>query len=160
VESDVLRATCRTFNERYCAYEKAILTGQAACSLAQRFCIAEREGVHCGADAAQADCIELLGILRRQARFTLKTVGTPADGPAPSAAALTHAKALRIQLGGLRGLQRLLAPAGTTARPVEDIRGLILAAMAAFGSLNDLPFQAIIQQVAACRPGRRPRRGG
>jgi hypothetical protein len=159
MDSDALRDTYREVNARYCAYEKSILTNQAACSLAQRFCIAEREGVHCGADAAQADCIELLGILRRQARFTLKTAGTAADGLAAGAAALPHAKAMRIQIGGLRGLQTVLAPDVSPLPPIDDIRGLALAARAVFGSLNELPFQEIIQQIAAYRV-RRPRRRG
>ena len=102
MDNQVFRETYDAINERYCPFEKSILTNQCACSRAQRFCIAEREGVHCQADEAQARCIGLLQLLRNQARFALKTT----DG----SAALAHAKAMRVQVGGLRGLHRALHP--------------------------------------------------
>jgi len=150
VDQDAFRTTYRAVNERFCVYEKAILTNNCACSLAHKFCIAEREGVHCGSDPAQADCMELLDLLRRQARFALKTTD--------DRAALPHAKAMRIQVGGLRGIESVLHPEEPVPARIADIRRTVESAIATFGSLERLPFHEIIKQVAAYQ-GRRRLRG-
>lgn len=147
MDNQVFRETYDAINERYCPFEKSILTNQCACSRAQRFCIAEREGVHCQADEAQARCIGLLQLLRNQARFALKTT----DG----SAALPHAKAMRVQVGGLRGLHRALHPETPAPNKIEDVDAIVEAAILRFGSLEALPFQLIVQQITAYR-GRRP----
>jgi hypothetical protein len=150
MDNDVLRRTYRDMNERFCPYEKTILTNNGDCSRAKRFLIAEREGVHCTSDAAQQRCLELLELLRQQARFALKSTDQQA--------ALPHAKAMRIQIGGLRGLHAALVPDEPASRKIEDIYRLIELAVARFGDLANLPFQPIIQQIAAYKGRRRPRR--
>ena len=102
MDQDAFRKTYRSMNERFCAYEKSILTNQCECSQAQRFCIAEREGVRCGSAPAQAQCLQLLDFLRGQARFALKSTEERATMP--------HGKAMKIQVGGMRGLKAALAP--------------------------------------------------
>jgi len=149
MDNETFRQTYRAINERFCPYEKSILTNNCRCSRAHRFCIAEREGVHCGSDPAQARCLELLDTLRRQARFALKSTD--------DRAALPHAKAMRIQVGGLRGLHAALAPDDPVPAKIDDINALIETAIARFGDLASLPFQPIIQQIAAYK-GRRLRR--
>jgi len=141
MDNEVLRKTYRSINERFCPYEKSILTNSCKCSRAKRFCIAEREGVGCGSDAAQSRCLELLDLLRRHARFALKATD--------ERAALPHAQAMRIQVGGLRGLQAVLMPGEPIPAKIQDIYDTIDRALERFGTLADLPFQAIIQQIAA-----------
>jgi hypothetical protein len=150
LDSDAFRETYRAINERYCAYEKAILTNQCGCSEAQKFCIAEREGVHCGSDAAQETCVALLDLLREQARFALKTNDRRR--------ALPHAKAMRLQVGGLRGIAVALDPESPAPAVIPDVRALLLAAITRFGDIEHLPFAGIMQQIAAYR-GRKRRRG-
>lgn len=150
MDNEVFRRTYRSINERFCPYEKSILTNNCKCSRAKRFCIAEREGVNCGSDEAQARCLELLGLLRRQARFALKATDEQA--------ALPHAKAMRIQIGGLRGLHAVVAPHQPIPAKIEDVSGIVTMACERFGRLRDLPFQPIIQQIAAYKGRRRFRR--
>jgi len=150
MDNEVLRETYHAINERFCPFEKSILTNHCRCSRAQRFCIAEREGVNCSSDAAQARCLELLDLLRRQARFALKTM----DGKA----ALPHAKAMRVQVGGLRGLHAVVMPDAPVPETIEDIHGIIEAALDRFHALAALPYQPIIQQIAAYQGRRRSRR--
>ena len=147
MDNQVFRETYSAINERYCPFEKSILTNQCACSRAERFCIAEREGVHCKTDDAQARCISLLQLLRGHARFALKST----DGRS----ALPHAKAMRVQVGGMRGLFLALNPAAQAPSTIEDIDAIVESAVARFGGLDQLPFQVIVQQITAYR-GRRP----
>jgi hypothetical protein len=147
MDNQVFRDTYNAINERYCPFEKSILTNQCRCSRAERFCIAEREGVHCQADDAQARCVALLELLRAQARFALRTT----DGQS----ALPHAKAMRVQVGGLRGVQAALEPDAEVPDAIDDIDAIVEAAVARYGSLDALPYHTIVQQITAYR-GRRP----
>jgi hypothetical protein len=140
MDHDTLNKTYREMNERACTFEQVILVVQGKCSLANRFCLAEREGIHCDADHAQKRCQELLEALRHYARFTLKMGGT---------APLPHGKKMQIQIGGLRGVHAVLYPGLETANPIDDIHGLVEAAEAQYGRLNDLPFQEIVKHIAA-----------
>jgi hypothetical protein len=150
MDNEVFRDTYRAINERYCPYEKAILTNNCACSRAQRFCIAEREGVRCASEQAQGRCIQALEILRQQARFALKATR--------DSAALPHAKAMRVQVGGLRGIHLALHPDVPPPVRIADVHGLLIQAVERFGALASLPFQAVIQQIAAYQA--RPRSRG
>lgn len=150
MDQDAFRRTYRDVNERYCAYEKSVLTSECRCSQAERFCIAEREGVRCGADDAQAQCLEVLARLREAARFALKA--------APDEGVLPHGKAMKIQVGGLRGIRAALEPHVPADTPIDDVHGLLCRAREAFGGLTTLPFSAIMREVAAYQVKRRARR--
>ncbi len=141
MDDEIFRDTYREVNERFCPYEKSILTNQARCTLAQRFCIAEREGVHCGSDPAQRDCLNLLELLRQQSRFALKARQVESTLP--------HGKAMRVQVGGLRGIHQALSPDEPLPPVIADIHGLLETAKARFGGFGDLPLQAVVKQIAA-----------
>jgi hypothetical protein len=128
-------------NERFCAYEKSLLSRLCECSQAKKLCIAEREGVHCLSDEANAQCIELLEKLRHQARFALKSNN--------DTQVLPHGKAMRLQVGGLRGLFSTLNPDQPSPECIDDVYQLIKQAKAHFGGLDALPFQILIQHVSA-----------
>ncbi|MBV2089404.1 MAG: hypothetical protein B6D71_12185 [gamma proteobacterium symbiont of Stewartia floridana] len=149
MDQDAFRRTYREMNERFCAYEKSLLSRHCDCSQAKKICIAEREGVHCISDEANAQCLELLKNLRHQARFALKSNN---DNEV-----LPHGKAMRLQVGGLRGLFSVLYPDQTTPEVIEDVFQLISRAKAEFNSLDNLPFQTLIQHVSAYQGRRRLR---
>ena len=141
MDQDAYRKLYRDMDGRTCLFEKSILARQGNCSQASRFYLAEREGVHCRSDQGQRRCDELLQLLRKHARFTLKS--------ANQGDTLPHAKVMRIQVGGLQGLA--LATDATTEETtgLEDICALIERAVEQFESLDQLPFQEIIKQIAA-----------
>lgn len=145
--NDAFRDTYRAVNERFCPYEKTILTGNGGCSLARKFCIAEREGVQCDSAQAQADCLALLETLRRQARFALKSTDTHS--------ALPHNKAMRIQVGGLRGLCAVLEPDIAVPSYIEDISASVAASIRQFGTLDALPYSLILREIAHYQPRKR-----
>jgi hypothetical protein len=142
MDQDSYRKTYREINERPCVYEKSVLTLHCSCSQATKVCIAEREGINCLSDEAQEQCIELLETLRKKARFALKSNN---DNEV-----LPHGKAMRLQVGGLRGLYLALTPEVVqTPDCVEDIYGLINRAKEVFNGLENLPYQLMIKEVAA-----------
>ena len=151
MDQEMFRQAYQAINERFCPYEKTLLTRNGDCSRAERFCIAEREGVRCNDEAAQARCEAFLTLARQNARFALKATD--------QGTALPHAKALRVQVGGLRGLQVALTPDRPPPVHIPDIDRLLAAASARFVDLATAPFQPIIQQIAAFqgrkRSGRR-----
>lgn len=142
MDQDAFRQTYREVNERFCAFEKSVLTNQCACRQAERFCIAEREGVHCGSDQGQARCQQLLELLREQARFALRT-------QSEEKGVLPHGKAVRVQVGGLRGLHVVLDPDRPPPEHIPDVYGVIARAEQRFGALEALPFSDIMPQIAA-----------
>ena len=146
VDETAFRETYRDVNECACVFEKTILTRQGDCAMAERFCIAEREGVRCGDPAAQATCSAFLDWVREQARFALKETALSERLP--------HGRAIRIQVGGIRGLAEALQQ----PVPVQDIHGLLQAALVQAGDISRLPGTDIVRGVAAYRPKRRRRR--
>ena len=151
MDQDAFRSTYREVNERFCAFEKSILTNQCNCTEARRFCIAEREGVHCQIDDGQARCLELLDTLREQARFALRTDSN-------SQRILPHGKAIRIQVGGMRGVCHAINPDTPVPDPIPDINTRLLEALEKFTDFSSLPFSEIMQYIAAYEVKKRSRR--
>ncbi|MCU7930624.1 MAG: hypothetical protein KZQ90_07485 [Candidatus Thiodiazotropha sp. (ex Codakia rugifera)] len=141
MDQDAFRRTYREMNERHCAFEKSLMTRHCNCSQAKKICIAEREGVHCISDEAQQQCLELLETLRHQARFALKSNN---DNEV-----LPHGKAMRLQVGGLRGLFSALYPDQQIPDAIDDVFGLINQAKETYEKLDNFPYQILIQQVSA-----------
>lgn len=132
-----------------CPFEKAVLTRMFACRKLVKINIAEREAAGCTDAQAQRQCSELLERLRHDAAFLLKL--THVTGPLP------HAKEVKVQCGGLLGLQDCVVGPSHARRGVPDIYGLIEEAKNKFGDLAHFPHQEIIQSVARYE-GRRKRR--
>jgi hypothetical protein len=140
MDQDTFRRTYLEMNERICAYEKSILSRHCGCSQSKKLCIAEREGIHCVSDEALQQCQELLVTLRQQARFALKS---------NDKAVLPHGKAMRLQVGGLRGLFSALYPKQPIPEMIENVFELINQARSVYGMMENLPYQTLIQQVSA-----------
>jgi len=142
------RDTYRSINDRRCVFEKAINSRRCSCDKSHRFHLADREGIACNSASANALCGELLDQMRSKARFALHL--TSADAPLP------HAREIKVQTGGLLGLQGLLHPEKTGAENVENAIGLVDAALTKFGSLGDLPYDILVQAIVKFE-GRRKR---
>ena len=148
VEEDQYRNTYRNVNERRCVFEKAILSRRCDCMCATRFYLADREGVACDASSAHNRCGHLIRLLRENAKFALKV--TAIEGELP------HAKEIKVQNGGLLGLQHLLRP-DLTAENVIDVSGLATLGERTFGSLEQFPYREIVKSIVAFEGRRRPR---
>jgi hypothetical protein len=116
-----------------CPFEKTILTHCAACSKAENRNIAEREIVACNNAEALERCIALRDLLRHNFTFALGKLHI--DGPLP------HAQEMRMQCGGLRGVQFTL----DGSDEVRDVAALVVMAQQKFGGLADFPYAQIVR---------------
>jgi hypothetical protein len=146
------RATYHGLNKRRCIFEKALNSRVCGCQMASRFNLADREGVACKSSPGQVLCSELIRQLRQNARFALAL--TRINGPLP------HSREIKVQNGGLLGLQRVLSPEHQDQRKVENVFGLVAQAIEAFDTLSSLPFDEIVQSVVAYEGRRRHSRKG
>ncbi len=126
-----------------CVFSKALQARIAVCERSERHTRGERDVIDCASPVARTHCTTLAALLHERARFALHLprVGQP----------LMHAQALRLHCGGVLGLQRALGAAHA------DVHHLVGAAHERHGSLADLPWDAIIRDVAAWQ-ARRPRK--
>jgi hypothetical protein len=124
-------------NRLPCVFEKALLSRCAVCQLAASHALAERETVACTSPLARAECGQLAGLLREKSAFALKLTTTQRILP--------HAMMMKIQCGGLQGLQQVL----DADAPAPDVHKLVLLAREQFGDLASLPFSEIVKGVAA-----------
>lgn len=145
MDEAIYRATEGEINRLPCVFEKALLAQCAVCELARRHSIAERELVACASPVARSACGTLYGLLREKSAFALH-VREPLR-------VLPHAMVMKIQCGGLEGLKRAI----DAEAHAPDVHRLVRAATERHGSLDELPFSAIIQGVAAWQ-GRKRRK--
>ncbi len=133
MDETAYRQALTTSIPRYCPFEKTVLTHCADCSKAEKHNIAEREVVACGNTEAHQRCIAFRDSLRHNFTFTLGKLHI--DGPLP------HAQEMRMQCGGLRGLQFSL----DANDQVRDVDALLEMAQQKFGGLADFPYVQIVR---------------
>ncbi len=141
IDEDFYRQAYREINDSHCIFEKSILTIQAGCRHCRKILIAEREAANCMDEGARQACKRFLKTIMEHARFSLQLRNT--NQP------LGHAKAIKMQVGSLRGLYAALYPERQLPVPVPDIYALITEAGARYDSPDKLPFTQIILQISA-----------
>lgn len=133
------RQTYREVNTRKCVFEKAINSRRCTCSVSERFNLADREGVACRSAEALARCQALLESLRNNASFALQM--TRICGPLP------HAREIKVQVGGMLGIQQVLDTEKAGSESVQDIDGLVRQALSRFGDVAALPYDEIVKAI-------------
>ncbi|MFW2372165.1 MAG: hypothetical protein ACN4GM_03525 [Gammaproteobacteria bacterium] len=133
-----------------CVFEKALCSLFCSCSQGHLFRLADRHGAGCKSAVAQQDCAQLLDQLRKQTRFVFKI--SEIDGPLP------HNKEIRVQNGGIGGLQKLVDPEHS-AEQVVDVYQVVQDLREKYGAIDSVPFDIVMQSVMAykARPKRRSR---
>ena len=133
------KTTYNLINPQRCAFEKAINSRICNCSKAQRFNLADREGVACTSSQGLERCGHLLSQLRKNARFALQRLDVDE--------ALAHTEEIKIQNGGLLGLQFQVEEHAN--QTVEDIDALISVAEGKYQSFEKLPYSQLMQVITA-----------
>lgn len=148
MDEDQYRATYHAVNQLRCPFEKSILSRRTNCRYGVRFNLADREGVTCKSEPTNLKCGETLRQIRNNALFALKL--TQLDGQLP------HAKEVKVQTGGLLGLQKSLDRPETDG--VEDIADLVTDAFDRYGNPEQFPYPQIMQSVVRFEGRKRTRR--
>jgi hypothetical protein len=128
--------------ERPCTFEKAVLAGCVACKCSERLQIAERESVKCINQASLSRCTSLHILLRHSFAFALKNLHEDA--------ALSHAQEMRVQCGGLLGLQNVL----NDGTEVDNVDALLDSVLQQWGELSAIPYSEVVHAAALCYKGR------
>jgi hypothetical protein len=128
-----------------CPFARAILGSCATCREAERVHIAEREVVTCRAPGSHTRCRALYEQLRRSFSFALGRVQFDKEAPLP------HAQEMRVQCGGLKGLQQTLD--GTTE--IANIDQSLANAIARWGAVEDIPYSEVVHAATLSYKGRR-----
>lgn len=124
-----------------CVFARALQARAAVCELATRRAHGERELIDCPSPVARENCATLAALMHERARFALRL-------PRPGQL-LMHAQALRLQCGGLAGLQQVLQAES------PDVHRMIGAAHADGGRLADLPWDRIVESIVHWQGRRR-----
>ena len=148
VEENEYKSTYREIASNRCEFEKALTNNKARCANARHFWLADREGYACNSAESSAKCSELLKKLRENSRFIFKRQ--------QSGDQLPHNMEIRVQAGGLIGLQILLQPEGQRG-PINDISGLLEQVEQECGGLDKLPYNRIVQSISSYQ-GRKSRK--
>lgn len=138
MDEDSYRQMFQQINAHPCVFEKAILSLRCKCTYQQHFRLADRQGVGCNDQLKQQGCKYFLDHLRQQTRFLFKI---DIEGPLP------HNKEIRVQNGGMLGLQQLLQRENSVAT-VEDIASLISQAVESYGSIESIPYNLLMPSVS------------
>ena len=125
-----------------CAFTRAILAGEAGCTLARRRARGEIEAIACASPPAAINCDTLFALLRERATFALRL--PPPGRPLP------HVQSMRLQCGGAKALAHALGE----NRPA-DIHALVAEARTRWEELAGLPFAPLVAGIAAWSPRRR-----
>jgi hypothetical protein len=149
LEEGEYRSTYHNVNRQRCVFEKSVLSRRAGCSYAHRFCLADREGVSCQDKSAQALCKNVLDKLRENALFALQIKRL--DGPLP------HAKEMKVQLGGLAGMQQALKLRHDSDETIKNIHHVISSIIREYGEIEALPYIEIARAVSAFKSRKRAR---
>lgn len=152
MEENQYRDTYHRINPNRCVFEKSINSRRCHCALSHRFCLADREGVSCTDKTARQRCQTLLGTLRKKAIFAMRL--TRIDG------ALPHGKEVKVQTGGLLGLQQQLEPDTSPETGIADIDRLIKHALERYGAIETFPYDEIVKQIVRYEGRTRRRRAG
>ena len=158
MEEDEYKSTYRELASVRCVFEKALVNHQAnhqaKCRLSRHFCLADREGYACSDVESSKICAEVLEKLRKNSIFVLKL--HEIKGPLP------HNMEIRVQVGGLTGLARLMDTGEESSVQqtlmTEGIDQIISRALDSYGTLDDLPYSEIIQSVVQFQGRRRRQR--
>ena len=138
------RKTFRDVNEAPCVFAKAILRRCAGCSRSQKLFLAEREAVACKSPGSHQRCREVLTQLHEKAMFALHL-------PHPEQV-LPHGKELKVQCGGLLGLQQAMRATDAPAETVEDIHALLEQSLLDHGAIDSLPLGEVVKAITAFKP--------
>lgn len=135
--------------EHKCPFSAPLITRQFGCAHAQEVIHRGGAEINCMQAGAQADCVQLFQ--------NMKAAALPVFGVEDDLLTMPHSVLVKIQYGGLLGVQRVLHAAAQATERVEDIQALVAEAAARFGGAAGIPCAPLVADITAFKP--RARRG-
>ena len=155
MNEDEYREIYSQVNSQRCIFEKMTLLRYGKCVHCKKLFLAEREAMACKSKASQKNCLLFLNTVRKNSRFALQL--TQANEP------LSHAKELKVQVGGVFGLQQCLDDNNTADTeilsddnirfqtsdnaPIKNIQQTIADALKKFSDIKKFPYTEIVKSV-------------
>jgi hypothetical protein len=133
--------------EYKCPFSAPLITHQFGCTKATE--VVRRGGVeiNCTDAAAWSRCDQLFQ--------RMKLAALPAFGVEDDLLSMPHSVLVKVQYGGLLGLQRLLRAEPQVGERVDDIHTLVVETSLRFG--DEVPCGSLVDDITAFKP--RARRG-
>jgi len=127
-----------------CAFSGPQMTGTFTCKRGRQ--VARRGGpdISCDYGTGHQRCAQLFE--------SLKSAGLDHMALEDNLLTLPHSVLLKVQYGGLLGLQRLLGEAGET---VADINGLVDQLLQKYDELDNIPVTEVSEDIATFKVARR-----
>lgn len=132
-----------------CAFNGTMMAEQFACARAHRVTRRAGPDVACDSQAAHQRCAALFE--------RLKSAALPAFGVEDDLLSMPHSVIVKIQFGGLAGLQCLQRPDAALETPVDDIDALVRRALEQFGSVDAVPCERFVEAMTSYPLRRRGR---
>ncbi len=130
--------------EHKCAFNATLMGDQFGCAHAQHVVRRGGPDIACTDNAGHERCQRLFGLLKASA--------LPAFGVEDDLLSMPHSTLVKIQFGGLLGIQRLL---GSSDGAVADINSLVERAGQHFGGLDVIPCQDVLADITSYKTRRR-----
>ena len=127
-----------------CPFSAPLVSHQFSCTHAQEVIRRGGTEIDCTATSAHSHCEQLF--------HRLKAAALPAFGVEDDLLSMPHSVQVKIQYGGLLGLQRLLSGVAPAVERVEDINTLVRQAQAKFGSVEATPCDQLVADITAFKP--------
>ena len=130
--------------EHKCPFQVPQIKKDFACKLGVEVTRRDGAAVACQSDSASRHCCELYE--------HLKQVGLRAFGMRDDLAKVPQSFYIKVQYGGLLGLQRLL---GDTRQDVVDISSLLTQLHAQYGEIENIPCEQVKTDIKSCKVRRK-----
>ena len=125
----------------------SIMTGDFTCRHSAPITRRTGPDIGCSSSSVQPNCNVLL--------HKLKDAALPEFGVPDDPLEMPHSVLVKIQSGGLTGLQHLLAKQISENVPLQDIADIVTNALANYDNLDKLPVDEIIPAITSHKIKRR-----
>ena len=133
--------------EYKCAFSNTLVTGQFGCEKGVQVTRRGGPDVVCASDEAHQQCEKLFQ--------RMKQTALPAFGVEDDLLSMPHSVLVKIQFGGLLGLQRLQGDSTDESAAIKNIHGLVGQAIGKHGGLDAIPCQAFVEDMTSYKLKRR-----
>ncbi|MHB8624085.1 MAG: hypothetical protein ACYC9J_10525 [Sulfuricaulis sp.] len=130
-----------------CAFNQTLVTNQFGCEKGEQVIRRGGPDVVCISAEAHQRCENFFA--------RLKEMALPAFGVTDDLLSMPHSVQMKIQYGGLLGLQRQLGNCADTTVEVKNIYQLIDRAIARHGNIDAIPCQAFVEDITSYKLKRR-----